>query len=153
MVFNTNLVRIILFISICLFSEILFANEKIIFESDSLAQEVLMGAKWKCNDSALGNQNATGHTIFQIEEATKKKIKGKYWKKDCQGEPGKIFGKIKNDTVKYKIKSLPKNCWSGVKGSLEFYKDKNGSYVSDGFYKGRRGTSEMYDGRLVCKKE
>lgn len=153
MVFDTNLLRIILLIFICLFGEISFANEKITFNSDSLAQEVLMGAKWKCNDSALGNQNATGHTIFQIEEANKKKIQGKFWKKGCQGEPGKIFGKIKNDKVKYKLKSLPKNCWSGVKGSLEFYKNKEGNYVSDGFYKGRHGTSETFDGRLVCKKE
>ena len=157
-----NSIKIIfLIILFGIFLNISHADEKVIFDSDDIANEVLLGSQWKCNDSSLGNQGISGQTVIEFESVTKRKVSAKIWKKECSETQAKLVGSIKNDVLKYKLKGLSKNCWKNVKGKLEFYKEESGRFVSDGFYKGRfisklseqHRTSENIDGRLVCNKQ
>ena len=141
---------------------IVFANEKITFNSDDIAKDALLGAKWKCNDASHSPQGST-ITIIEFETATKRKAAGKIWKKECPQEPGKIIGKFKNNVFNYKLKGLGKDCLVSPRGKLEFYRKDSGEITADGFYKAQfavnrtesegGGWYESFDGRLVCKKE
>ena len=141
---------------------IVSANENIVFDSNEVAQDVLLGSKWKCNDASPTAAQGSSLTIIEFDSATKRKAAGQIWKKECPQDPGKITGKFKKNVFVYRIKGLNKDCLLKPNGKLEFYRKDSGELTADGFYKAQfvitkteneGGWHESFDGRLVCKKE
>lgn len=142
----------LLFIS----TSIVSAETAIAIDNDDTAQEVFLGGKWKCRDSS-NYRIIKPFTFIEFETATKREVKGKVTKADCPHGVANFKGEIKQNTVKYSMKSFPKDCWKSLNGSLVFYKNDDGNFVADGFYNGihplAHDPNEWQDGRLECEKE
>ena len=156
MKYTSTIYKAVTFCLLLFFTSIISADTAITINSNEVAQEVFLGAKWKCRDSS-NYRVVEPFTYIELETATKRKVKGKVVKADCPHGVVNFKGKIKQNTVKYIMKSFPKDCWRSLNGSLEFYKNDDGVLTADGFYRGIHslagGPNEWQDGRLECVKE
>ena len=121
MKYTSIICKAVIFCLLFFFTSIISADTAITINSDDSAQEVFLGAKWKCRDSS-NYRIIEPFTYIEFETATKRKVKGKVTKADCPHGVANIKGKIKQNTLKYSMKSFPKDCWKSLNGSLDLYK-------------------------------